>query len=53
MTTVAFFLQSCDKLQLKMSQNSYKWSKREKYFFATRVGFEPGTAWGLVLMIET
>ena len=47
------FLQSCDTFQPKMSQTSDKngQKKIKKNCYQGRVGFEPGTLWGLVSMI--
>ena len=45
-------LHSYNNLELKLSQKSYKMVKKVKKDFATRMGFEPGTALGVLLIIE-
>ena len=45
-------LHSYKDIELKMNQICFKNGKKEKKNFATRVGFEPGTALGVLLIVE-
>ena len=51
-------LHSYNNLELEINQTRQKWQKwqkmvkKRKQIFATRMGFEPGTALGVALIIE-
>ena len=53
LVTLRHLLHSYNNLELKMSGISYKIDKKEKKIFCYRMGFELGTALGVLLIIET